>query len=201
MKNTYPKDLCKLAIDNVETIEDSYKVIEIIENNIFTALRNYVIKFISSKKLKQNMDQNDWLDGHFWNNKWQENDNSKLAFFDFDHAKNGNSDWMISSLLGCRGAKIAIKFNIVFKKFGIKNQSSKLLYNFYKENEILQERGFYVNQEEKNSIDIDFTITKEEAFNCYFHNKHSFKELDNALNQIVYSLDLFDSFIKILKRN
>lgn len=100
-------------------------------------------------------------------------------------------------MLGCRGAKIAIKFYINPKVLGTdKKQTIKMLNTFYNQNETLQEKGFYIDQEEKNSINIDFTVTKDEAFNSYFHNKHSFKELDNALEQIVSALDLFDSFIK-----
>lgn len=194
MKNTYPEDLCKLAIDNVELIEDSLTVINAIEEKLLSNINNYLKEFAAKAKLKGDFDD---FEGGFWKKNWQTSDNSWLAWFYCTQTQNGDSDWTISSLLGCRGAKIAIKFYINPKVLGTdKKQTIKMLNTFYNQNETLQEKGFYIDQEEKNSINIDFTVTKDEAFNSYFHNKHSFKELDNALEQIVSALDLFDSFIK-----
>lgn len=194
MKNTYPEDLCKLAIDNVELIEDSLTVINAIEEKLLSNINNYLKEFAAKAKLKGDFDD---FEGGFWKKNWQTSDNSWLAWFYCTQTQNGDSDWTISSLLGCRGAKIAIKFYINPKVLGTdKKHAIKMLNTFYNQNETLQEKGFYIDQEEKNSINIDFTVTKDEAFNSYFHNKHSFKELDNALEQIVSALDLFDSFIK-----
>lgn len=194
MKNTYPEDLCQLAIDNVELIEDSLTVINAIEEKLLSNINNYLKEFAAKAKLKGDFDD---FEGGFWKKNWQTSDNSWLAWFYCTQSQNGDSDWTISSLLGCRGAKIAIKFYINPKVLGTdKKQTIKMLNTFYNQNETLQEKGFYIDQEEKNSINIDFTVTKDEAFNSYFHNKHSFKELDTALEQIVSALDLFDSFIK-----
>lgn len=194
MKNTYPEDLCKLAIDNVELIEDSLTVVDAIEEKLISNINNYLKEFAAKAKLKGDFDD---FEGGFWKKNWQTSDDSWLAWFYCTQTQNGDSDWTISSLLGCRGAKIAIKFYIDPKVLGTdKKQAIKMLNTFYNQNETLQEKGFYIDQEEKNSINIDFTISKDEAFNSYFRNKHSFKELDNALEQIMSSLELFDSFIK-----
>lgn len=202
MKNTYPEDLCKLTLDNIELVEDSLTVINAIEEKLFSHIVTYLKKFAAKSKLIEDLEDLENSKNGIWKKNWQLSENSRLAYFYCEQTKNGDSDWTISSLLGCRGAKIAIKFYIDPKPLGLdKRQVIKILNTFYNQNEILQEKGFYINQEEKNSIDIDFNITKEEALNSYFHNKHSFKELDNALEQIMYSLDLFDSFIKSLKRN
>lgn len=195
MENTYPKDLCKLALENTELIEDSLKVINTIEAGIRTNINNYVMEFVLDKKLKA--DDEVYSEGGFWKNTWKNNNDTWKAWFYLEETKNGNSDWFISSLLGCRGAKTAIKFYLAPKAYdtSTKQIQSKLplLYN---ENEMLKERGFYINKENKNTIDIDFTITTEEALKSYLGEEQSFKELENALEKIYLSLDIFDTIVK-----
>lgn len=195
MKNTYPEELCKLALENTELIEDSLTVIETIEADIITNIDNYVKKFVLDKKLKADNDV--YSEGGFWKTNWKNDNDTWKAWFYLEETKNGNSDWFISSLLGCRGAKIAIKFYLEPKTFGISTkQIQSKLPLLYNENEELKERGFYINQKNKNTIDIDFTITTEEALKSYLGEEQSFKELDNALEHIYSSLDVFDTVIK-----
>lgn len=200
--STYPEDLCRLTLENAELIEDSLTVINNIEERISTNICNYIKQFAADNKLKDDLDEYG-IEGGFWKDSWKDGALWK-AYFYFEITKNGNSDWFISSLLGCRGAKVAIKFYLDPSTFDMtkKQIQSKLpfLYNENNENEVLQEKGFYINQENKNTIDIDFTITTEEALNSYLYDKHSFKELDSALNNIVFCLDTFNNIIKKIKK-
>lgn len=63
MKNTYPEDLCKLAIDNVELIEDSLTVINAIEEKLLSNINNYLKEFAAKAKLKGDFDD---FEGGFW---------------------------------------------------------------------------------------------------------------------------------------
>lgn len=195
MENTYPKDLCKLALENTELIEDSLTVINTIEAGIITNIDNYVKEFVLGKELKT--DDDVYNKGGFWKNNWKIDNDTWKAWFYLEETKNGNSDWFISSLLGCRGAKTAIKFYLEPKAFSMDStQIQSKLPLLYNENKVLKERGFYINQENKNTIDIDFTITTEEALKSYLGEEQSFKELENALENIYLSLDIFDTIIK-----
>lgn len=195
MKNTYPEDLCRLILKNTELIEDSLTVIEAIEEVISININNYIKKFVLDKKLKADEDVYD--NGGFWKNNWENKNQEWKAWFYLEITKNGNSDWFISSLLGCRGAKIAIKFYLQPTIFGMsKKQIQSKLPVLYNKNELLKEKGFYINQNNKNTIDMDFTITTEEALKSYLGEAQSFKELDNTLENIYSCLDIFDTIIK-----
>ncbi|NQY37777.1 MAG: hypothetical protein HRT37_23060 [Alteromonadaceae bacterium] len=204
----YSKEVAQQVISNIELIEQSYKVIEEVQDIILGAMGNYCKEHLKAPSLDLTNNANfDLNKGNyiaiFTVNKWCNKESNPLASYciGYDMNKQTNEvdlEYLLSHLVGeCASTSCyQIRFWLVKDELNITAyQYKKLLKETFDEIIKLQQIGFRLSD---NGYDIvyEFTLDKKLVADEYPEFVDTFKPLTNALNCLLEAHPIFESIVE-----
>lgn len=201
----YDKDLSQLTIRNMETVENTLKVVGDIEKVIFRELNRSTKEYLKSESFAITdcsiFDLYGDVDNlEFKIPRWMTDSNECLASYCIRYDDNDENESLtcLSHALGTKTATLRLSFKPVSEAFGLKKvQRKRVICEFFGSNTLLPILGFKISPSQMDIV-YDFHFDGELIATEYPDFEDSFKPLRDALDALFQAHPHFCKFINEL---
>ena len=213
---SYSDDLCRLAICNLDIIEEANKVAEHVQKEVFDAIYRRIEHRVNKEKGWKRLDIDDIDTDDPWNTDavelvpegWPEEEDGdqttpSAKFYSYYKELNEMTCWL-SYATGLYGNMLAFAFMTarapIDKQTGKKKQLRPYFKDFFaKNNQVLGAAGFKCD-DKSGTIYLPFVLNASELAEEYPNFDNSLNPLDTALDKLFKARSTFDNFFDSLSK-